>query len=97
MKSLAIVKDLDVIEDLGSGVGSGGEVEAVDQLQFEGAPEAFHGGIVITVAAATHGGEEAGLSECLTIIGTGVLDAAIRMAQEVGGRSAVEQSHVERA
>ena len=52
MEALAVVAGFDVIEDGGAGLGVGGEVTAVDQFQFEGAPEACHGGIVVAVAVA---------------------------------------------
>lgn len=54
MSALAVVEDFDEIEDLGSGLEVGGELPAVDQLQFESAPEAFHGGVVVTIAPAAH-------------------------------------------
>jgi hypothetical protein len=61
--ALAIIERLDVVEDGGAGLAVGGEVAAVDELEFEGAPEALHGGVVVAVSAATHGGDEAGASE----------------------------------
>src|ERR1017187_10757309 len=79
MGALAIVKALDVIKDLAARLGAGGEVAAVNQFQFEGAPEAFHGGVVVTVAFAAHGGDQAGFTECAPVIGAGVLNAAIGM------------------
>ena len=57
MGALAVVERFNVIEDLPAGLGAGGKAMAIDQFQFEGGPEAFHGGVVITVAAAAHGGE----------------------------------------
>lgn len=37
------------------------EVPLADEFTFEGAPEAFHGGVVITVAFAAHAGNDARL------------------------------------
>src|SRR5206468_9520058 len=91
MGALAIVEGFDVIEDLGSSLGASAEAAAVNQLQFEGAPEAFHGGVVITVTSATHRGDQAGLSQGLTIIAAGVLNAAIGMEQQVGGGRSEER------
>ena len=48
--ALAIVEGFDVIEDLALGLGTGIERAAISQLEFEGAPEAFHGGIIVAVA-----------------------------------------------
>src|SRR5271170_4166463 len=91
--ALAIVEGFDVIEDLSSSLGSGLEGAAVNQFQFEGAPEAFHGGVVIAVAAAAHGGDQAGVGEGLTIMTAGVLDAAIGVEEQVAWRTAVQKSH----
>jgi hypothetical protein len=67
MGALAVIECFDVIEDLGSSLGASVKTTAVNQFQFEGAPKAFHGGIVVTVAAATHRSEEAGLAEGLAV------------------------------
>ena len=55
MGALAVVKAFDVIEDFGAGLAVAGKVAAIDEVEFEGAPEAFHGGVVIAVAFAAHG------------------------------------------
>ena len=88
VSALAIVEGFDVIEDLGASLAAGVEVAAIDQFEFESAPEAFHGGVVVAVAFAAHRGDEAGLGEGLTVIGAGVLDAAIGVEQQIGGRAA---------
>src|SRR4051812_6320063 len=93
MDALAIVECFDVIEDLCTSLSTVIKATAINQLEFEGAPEAFHGSIVITIAAATHGGDEAGLTERLTVICAGVLDTAIGVEQQVMGRSAMQQGH----
>ena len=56
-EALAVVKRFDVIKDCLASLGSGFEVAAIDQFLFEGAPEGFHGGIVVAVAFAAHGGD----------------------------------------
>ena len=93
MDPLAVVEDLDVIKEDLAGSPPGGEALAVNKFHFQGAPEAFHGGIVITVAAATHRSDQAGLAEGLTIIATGVLDTAIGVEQQIDGRVAMQQRH----
>ncbi len=60
MTALAVIEDFDVVEDFGSGLGSAGEIASVDQFQFEGAPEAFHGSVVVAVNASAHGGDQTG-------------------------------------
>ena len=54
VSALAVVECFDVVEDLRPRVGARAEGRAIDQLELEGAPEAFHGRVVITVASAAH-------------------------------------------
>jgi len=93
MGALAVVKHFDVIEDLGARLGVCVKATAIDQLQFEGGPEAFHGGVVIAVAAPAHGGDQAGVREGLTIIAAGVLNAAIGVEEQLGWGTAMQQGH----
>ena len=95
MGARAIVEYLDVIEDFGARLGAGQEESAINQFQLEGAPEAFHGGVVVAVALAAHRGHQAGLAERMTEISAGVLDAAIGMEEQMGRRRAMHQSHVQ--
>src|ERR1035441_4345824 len=71
VEALAIVKDFDEIEDPGAGFRAGGKATAIDEFEFEGAPEAFHGGIVVTVALAAHGGHQLGCLERLAEVAGG--------------------------
>ena len=57
MQAAAVVKHFYKIKDGLAGLLSGLEVAAVDQFLFERAPEGFHGGIVVAVAFAAHGGD----------------------------------------
>src|SRR5437762_8710171 len=93
MSALAVIEGFDVIEDLHASLVAGFEATAIDQLQFEGAPEAFHGGVIIAVASAAHGGDQAGLTQSLTIIAAGVLDATIGMEKQLGRRATMQQRH----
>src|SRR5204862_3347394 len=93
MSAVAVVEGFDVMEDLPASLGAGIEETSIDQLQFEGAPEAFHGGVVVAVASAAHGGDQAGVTECLAIIAAGVLDATIGMEKQPGRRATMQQRH----
>jgi hypothetical protein len=77
MGALAIVESLDVMEDLVLSLGACVKAATIDQFEFEGAPEAFDGSIIVTVALAAHGGNQAGLAQGLAIVGAGVLNAAV--------------------
>src|ERR1035437_4805941 len=83
MGALAIVEAFDVIEDLAARLGAGGEVAAVNEFQFEGAPEAFHGGVVVAVAFAAHGGQQAGLVQRATVIAAGALGKSFKVRQRM--------------
>ena len=50
MAALAVVEDFDEVEDPGFCPSVAGGPAEVDRLEFEGAPEAFHGGVVVAVA-----------------------------------------------
>ena len=70
-------------------------VLAVDEFEFEGAPEAFHGGVVIAVALAAHGGCDVCMGEGGSEVAAGILDAPIGVEQEAFGMVAVKESHGE--
>lgn len=59
----------------------GGEVTAVEGFQFESAPVAFPGGVVVAVGFPTHGGHQAGLVQGAAVIGPGVWAAATGVEQ----------------
>ena len=86
VSALAIVKAFDEFKDVLAGLGAGGELAAVNQFEFEGAPEAFHGGVVVAVAFAAHGGHAARLGQRVPVVGAGVLNAAIGMEQQLRRR-----------
>ena len=93
MSALAVVEDFDIIENFGTGLAVAGEVSAIDQVEFEGAPKAFHGGVVVAVTCAAHGGHQAGGLQGLPVITTGVLDAAIGVEDQISWRLAVQAGH----
>ena len=95
VEALTIIEGFDVIEDGGPGVGMGGEIAAIDEFELEGAPEAFHGGIVIAVALATHGLEEIGLGQSRAEIAGGVLGPPVGVEEQLGSGLTVLQRHGE--
>jgi len=60
MKALRIIEAFDVIEDGGACLVVIGKLPTIEQFPFEGAPEAFHGGIVVTVSLTAHGKHQRG-------------------------------------
>lgn len=94
MEALAVVKHFDKIEDGLAGLGPGCEMAAVDELLFEGAPEGFHGGIVITVGFAAHGSDGLSVLEGVAVVETGILDTAIRMKNQACGWLTLSHRHI---
>ena len=94
MKALTIVKGLDKIKNGQPGLDSGGKGVSADQFVFEGAPEGFHGRVVVAVAFAAHGGLDGVFVKSLTKGVAGVLDATIAVEQEVCLRVSLCQGHV---
>lgn len=93
--SVAVVEDFDEVKQIGSGLFAGGENAAVDQLELEGAPEAFHGRVIVAVASAVHGRDEPGGLKRSPEVGCGILDTAIGMEDQAGRGSAVQDGHRE--
>src|SRR3954447_20260927 len=95
VSALAIVEDFDVIEDGGAGLSAGIEVGAVHQFHFEGAPEAFHGGIIVAVAFAAHGSNEFSLGQSLAVMAGRVLHATVGVEEELGWGLTMLQRHAQ--
>ena len=82
--ALAIVERFDGVEELHSSRGARRKATAVDQFQFEGAPEAFDGSIAVIFALPAPGGHQAGLAEGSAKVGAGVLNAAVGVEEPIG-------------
>src|SRR5688572_13173208 len=77
MKTLAVVKDLDVAEDGGPKLDARAPRVCVNQLCFERSEEAFGDGVV--PALAVHADLDAERVERRSVVLTGVLAAAVRV------------------
>src|SRR5947207_10422455 len=95
VQSFTIVEHLDELED-GRLRLSAGLVVVDLQLALERGEEAFPGGIVITIAAARHGTQQAMFQQQLLIGAAGVLPAAIGMADQSRRRSPRIDRHPQR-
>jgi len=94
VESAAVIEGFDKIEDGLASLGASLEVVAIDQFLFEGAPERFHGGIVIGAGFAAHGREALALRQGFTEVRAGVLATAVRMKDQGWGRLAMSLGHV---
>lgn len=62
-------------------------MSVVHELVFERAPEAFHGGVIVTVALPAHGWSHTELIEELPEMRTAVLASLIGMMNDAPGRT----------
>ena len=77
MPAVRIVEALDEVEEGEGGLRSSMEVGPVEALDFQSAPEGFRQGIVVTVGASAHAGNQRGSVKRMTIFAGGILNAAI--------------------
>ena len=91
MEPARIIKGLDVVEDGAAGFGTSDETATEDGLVFQAAPEGFDEGVVVAVALAAHGGDQAVSGEFLPIGVAGKLGAAIRVDDQRGTRQEFAQ------
>jgi len=82
VEPLAVVKDFDPFKDRRACVGARGEAMAMNQFAFHGAPEAFHHGVVVAVAAPAHAWNDARQCQPLPITFAGILDAPVGMMHQ---------------
>ena len=73
MEPSPIIERFDKVEDGLASFGASFEAAAIDQFLFEGAPEGFHGSVVIAAGFAAHGREGFGVGQGLAKINAGVL------------------------
>src|SRR6187431_2850186 len=93
MDALAIVEGFNVVKDQEASFTASVELVAVNQFEFEGAPEAFHKGIVVTVAFAAHGGDQTRLGQSGPVVSRSVLDTTIGMEEQLTRLCPVKESH----
>ena len=77
VKTAGIIESFDVIEDHAVGLGAGVWRTCVEALGFQSGPEAFHGGVVVTVRSAAHAWDDVvGVEQGTERLG-GILAAAV--------------------
>src|ERR1035438_10131789 len=73
VETASVIEGFDEVEDGLARFAASLEGAPIDQFLFEGAPEGFHGGIVIAVAPTTHGGEGLALRQSVAEVSACVL------------------------
>lgn len=91
-----VVEAFDVFE--GGSVDGGwiGQSRPADALQFQGAPEGLHRGIVVAVGAAAHRGDQAVPREHIPKRLAGILDATIGVHDQARLRMPMINGHHQR-
>src|SRR5829696_8848271 len=84
--ALAVVEDLDEIEDRRAQPGSGRPGVAVEQLAFQRGEEALGDGVVQRIPDRSHGSDEAGGVQAAAVGERGVLAAVVGVADQAGWR-----------
>lgn len=93
MDTLGVIEAFDVVEDFRACLALGGEGASVNELQFESAPEALHGGVVVAIASTTHRGNEGSFEESSPEVASGILHTTIGVEEQVIRRVAVKEGH----
>jgi hypothetical protein len=94
MEALAVIESLDEVKDGLASLDPSLEAAPVDEFLFKGAPEGFHGGVVIAAGFTAPGGEGLALSQRVAKSSAGVLAAAVGMKDQLWRRLAMSLSHV---
>lgn len=93
--AVGIVEGSDGIENGGAGLFVGEEVAAVDEPHFEGAPNAFQGGVIVALGPAPDGREQIGLGQSCAEITSRVLNAAVGVEEQSRRWLAMRAGHFE--
>src|SRR3989442_2857814 len=95
MPPLAIVEELEVLEELGARRRPSGPGRVMDQLDFQRREEALGDGVVPAVAPAAHTADDPVLRQDPLVVAAGVLTSAIRMMQQTLRRAPTSQRPAE--
>ena len=95
VESGTVIEGFDVIEDGGAGLGAGSEAMMVDQFVFESAKEGLDEGVIVAVAFATHGSDQAMLGQDLSVSGAGELSPAIGVEDKISRGRTLTKRHAQ--
>jgi hypothetical protein len=95
MKTLTIVKDLDVLKDISFRLPSRTVASMMNQILLERSKEAFHRGVVVDIARTAHAGQRFMGGQKMLVASAGILAAAVGMVKQTGQRLAVRDGHFE--
>lgn len=93
VQPLAIVPNLDELEDGGSRFGLGRKL-LVSTFSFQGGVETFDDRIVVTISRAAHADDTVGFLQQFQVSPTGILAAAIAMMEKLSRWLTMEHGHL---
>ena len=93
MQSGPVIESFDVVEDGGASFCPCGKAVVIDQFIFKAAPEGLDECVIITVAFAAHGSEQAMPCQHLPVGRTRELTAAIGVKNKLAGGPTLTQCH----
>ena len=96
LQALPVIEDLDVFEDSGSGLLSGGEVVAANEFVLERTEEALGAGVIEAIAFGGHARTDSMGFHQLRIGTDDVMPALVGMVGQTGLGSSAAKRHVER-
>lgn len=95
MPLLAVVEELEVIEELGARRGPRGPRRGVDELDLQRREEALGDGVVPSIAPAAHAANDPVLRQHTLVVAAGVLTPTIRVVQRARQWPPTGQRHAE--
>src|SRR5262249_52855059 len=95
MASLAIVEELEIVEQRGARQGPCGPRRVVDEFDLQRGEKALGDGVVPASAPAAHAADDAVLRQDLLVVTAGILTPTIRMKPQARGRAPTRQRHAE--
>ena len=96
MKALAIVEDLDIIEDLETRLFSRVELLLIDTFRFERGKKALENGIIPAIAFSAHAASDTECSQNALMVLGSILAASIGVHERLSNRQTIHNSHPER-
>ena len=96
MKTLTIVKDLDVLKDISFRLPSRTVASMMNQILLERSKEALHRGVVVDIARTAHTGQRFMGGQKMLIASAGILAAAVGVVKQTRLRLTTVQGHFKR-
>jgi hypothetical protein len=95
MLSLSVVRYFNVVEYVLLGFQAGLVISLVHPFPFKGSKEAFHNGVIITIALSAHRAVPTSICKQMLIRVASVLVTPVRVVEQPFTRLSLHQSHLQ--